>query len=340
MPTIAFGFYIESFTYLSLFTIIFVLAIVQTFVFFKRSPNGKLGTNQLAGVLPVLIGSFLSIIISIDIRTVFGLYSPMFLAVFGFFLVQVIVLEVMIVVKRVCAIRVSLESQGEREFSWKSIFVEQGIFFVISALGYFLPPALNRQEFFSLTFIGFSSIALWAFVKIYRLTRFVESMLNRPSASVKDSKRKEVYKKLVREGKIILFIIAILFLIEFSSAVAFAFLFQVPWDSNNSVKDVSVYSINFSVMIQLLIDFLVCCIFMITWMLVPDRENVIWVLLFGHACFKRIDNLRMSSDLSAPKIPSGNRSAEDVDVNRSNSIGQIQRELNSSGKPSINIQGI
>jgi hypothetical protein len=335
--TIASGYKIESFAFISIFTLIFVITIVQTIIFLKRSPDGKLGTNQLAGVLPVLIQSFLSIVISIDIRTVYGWYSPLFLSVFGFCLIQIIILEVMIAVKRVCTIRVSMDDLGDREFSWRSIFIQQGIFFVISALGYFLPVALNRQEFLSLTFVGFASVAVWAFVKVYRLTRFLESMLSRPSASVKDSKRKEVYKKLIGEGKTVLVIIVLIIIIELTSAIAFAIFFQVPWDSTNLVQDPTVYKLNFTSFIQLMIDFLVCCIFMITWMFVPDRENVIWMIWFGKTCLKRIENLRMSPDNSIPNNISGNHSAEDTnnDFNASKSMGK-----NSSAMPIVHIQGI
>jgi hypothetical protein len=51
---------------------------------------------HMVAILPVLVQSFLSMVISIDFRTAFEWYSPYIVLIFGFILVQIVVLSIMI----------------------------------------------------------------------------------------------------------------------------------------------------------------------------------------------------------------------------------------------------
>jgi hypothetical protein len=326
---IALGYYIEAWIEKTAFIAVFVASLIQFKVWWKCT-NGKLAEHHLIGLFPVMLQSFTSIFLFIDVRQVFGIFELYIPNVLMMLIIQFCVVGAITKVRRISIFLSAWKSDSSLEIKWKSIVIMEVIFLIGSTAVDVATLRLNSFTPFGYLVLQFSTITGWVAYKIFQIIKVMQDMVKTKNASKLLQENQTKYRQLAKIGQL-LFSFLVLLTILYIALGTFVLLQEqtVPWDRFFMVSNPSVYVLNEVVIALATVDFIACCAFMASWVAIPDRETCIWVMLWSK--YRASSNERLLSDNSSEaninhklKI---SKSPEESSQDLSQSISQSQARL-------------
>jgi hypothetical protein len=267
---IAVGYHVERALLLFVYSTIFVLCCLQIVLWWK-STKGHLKQHHLVVTVPVLLQSFVSIIIQIDFRLVFGIFNLIDATVMCFLIVQIIAVGIMLQLKRLVGFHILGSEEETRVVTFKQIVVQEIIFFFITSIAFALSLFLDQLVYFVLLFVGFLWLNAWVVKRGLRLIQILEYMMDNRTNTTKSK-----YLPIWKSAKRVIFWIASFCLAHVGIIIFFASQLNFTFRRLYEIKDPTIYQLSLC-QVLIPVNIVTCLLFMYTWVIVP--ENCIWIYL-------------------------------------------------------------
>jgi hypothetical protein len=269
---VAAGYYIERAVSMIAYGFVFLCSVIQMYQWGKVT-NWKLKRHHYISGLPLMIQSFISMIVHIDFRVVFGIFDYKGVTVMVMLISHTIMIGMTLHFLRFTKVRIPQGHEKARvsanAMKLKPVALFELSFIVASSISYGLVFATNRLCYFSIVWFGFSILGPWSFFVLKEKMLLIEQM----AKSASSAQQRGVFAKTIPSIKLTMAFSIVFFFALFGLGILFAVQATEPYDILWKIDDPSKFQ--FSV-IMLLTPLNVgsCGAFMFIWFFVG--EGTIW----------------------------------------------------------------